>query len=107
LGRRDHAESKNGKRHEMRSGEKAKRVIRHRKCSSKKNYLEFANRRSSYAGQTESAGSFRTTSVNCMRFQKALQNASLTLPPSEHYLAFSSSFIVQPLTVNCFPNCGG
>jgi hypothetical protein len=70
-----------------------------------KNYLEFANRRSSYAGQTESAGSFRTTSVNCMRFQKALQNAGLTLPPSEHYLPFSS--LVQPFTVNCFPHCHG
>jgi hypothetical protein len=41
-----------------------------------------------------------------MRFQKALQNASLTLPPSEHYLAFSS-FIVQPLTAKRFLYCRG
>jgi len=57
---------------------------------------EFANRRSRY-GQTDSAKSFRTTSSNSMRFQKALQNARLTLPASGHYLAIS--FKVQPSPV--------
>src|SRR5947209_19472682 len=58
--------------------------------------LEFANRRSS-CGQTDNARSFRTTSTNSMRFQKALQNARLTLLASGHYLAIS--FKLQPSSV--------